>query len=244
LSGHSKWATIKRKKGANDAARAKIWTKIAREILVAVKEGNSGDPNINPRLRDAIAKARANNMPNDNIQRNIKKGEGGAEGTNFSEVLYEGYGPGSVAIIVHGNTDNKNRTAADIRHAFDKCGGSLGQSGSVAFMFDQMGEIQVKRDDKVDDMDDFELNAIDAGADDIDLEDDEKISVYTKLDAMKEATDKLTKLGYTIMDSDVTYLPQTEVKIDDEKKREQFERLIDMLDENDDVVDVFTNYSE
>lgn len=244
MSGHSKWATIKRKKGANDAARAKIWTKIAREILVAVKEGGSGDPSINPRLRDAIAKARANNMPNDNIQRNIKKGEGGADGTNFTEVFYEGYGAGSVAIIVHGNTDNKNRTAADIRHAFDKCGGNLGQSGSVAFMFNQMGEIQIKRDEKISDIDEFELNAIDAGAEDIDLDDDEKISVYTKLDEMKQTTDKLKEFGYTIMDSDVTYLPQTEVKIDDEKKLADFEKLMNMLDENDDVVDVFTNLGE
>jgi len=243
MSGHSKWATIKRKKGANDAARAKIWTKIAREILVAVKEGGSSDPAMNSRLRDAVAKARANNMPNDNIQRSIKKAEGGVEG-NFTEVFYEGYGPGSVAIIVHGNTDNKNRTAGEVRHAFDKCGGNLGQSGSVSFMFDQMGEIQIKRDEKIGDIEEFELNAIDAGAEDIDLDDDEKINVYTKLDELKQASDKLKEFGYTIMDSDVTYLPQTEVKIDDEKKRINFEKLLDMLDENDDVVDVFTNYSE
>ena len=171
MSGHSKWSTIKRKKGANDAQRAKIFTKIAREIIVAVKAGGP-DPDNNSSLKDAIAKARSNNMPNDNINRTIKKAAGDTDGDNYESITYEGYGPAGVAVIVNALTDNRNRTAADVRHAFDKNGGNMGQTGCVSFMFDQKGIIIIENEDM--DEDEITMDALEAGADDIEVRSEER----------------------------------------------------------------------
>jgi YebC/PmpR family DNA-binding regulatory protein len=237
MSGHSKWSTIKRKKGANDAQRAKIFTKIAREIIVAVKAGGP-DPDNNSSLKDAIAKARSNNMPNDNINRTIKKAAGDTEGDNYESITYEGYGPAGVAVIVNALTDNRNRTAADVRHAFDKNGGNMGQSGCVSFMFDQKGVIIIENDGLNED--DVTEDALEAGADDLEF-DEEVIEITTEPANMSAVRDALAE-KYTISSAEVSMVPQTMTQLTDEGQINSMTKLLDMLEDNDDVQDVYHNW--
>lgn len=236
MSGHSKWATIKRKKGAIDAKRGKIFTKIGRELMVAVKEGGP-DPDSNSKLRDVIAKAKANNMPNDNIQRSIKKASGEGNANDYFEMVYEGYGPCGIAVIVETLTDNKNRTAGDLRHYFDKNGGNLGQTGCVGFMFDRKGLIVIEKADGIDE-DTLMMDALDAGADDFNVEDD-CYEIMTSPEAFSSTRDALDKKGYTFVQAEINYIPQTTTTIDNEEDAKKMERLIDMLEENDDVQNVY-----
>lgn len=239
MSGHSKWSTIKRKKGANDAQRAKIFTKIAREIIVAVKAGGP-DPDNNSRLKDVIAKARSNNMPNDNINRTIKKAAGDGDSDNYENITYEGYGPNGVAVIVNTLTDNRNRTAADIRHAFDKFGGNMGQNGCVAFMFDQKGVIVIEDEDSEIDEDEITMDALEAGADDIEIEDG-VIEITTAPSDLGLVRDALAE-KYTLASAEVSMVPQTMTEITDEKQITQMQRMLEMLEDNDDVQDVYHNW--
>lgn len=237
MSGHSKWSTIKRKKGANDAQRAKIFTKIAREIIVAVKAGGP-DPDNNSSLKDAIAKARSNNMPNDNINRTIKKAAGDTDSDNYEAITYEGYGPAGVAVIVEALTDNRNRTAADLRHAFDKNGGNMGQTGCVSFMFDRKGVIVIENEDI--DEDDITMAALDAGAEDIQY-DDEAIEITTAPNDMGAVRDALAE-KYAITSAEVSMVPQTMTTLTDEGQINAMTKLLDMLEDNDDVQDVYHNW--
>jgi YebC/PmpR family DNA-binding regulatory protein len=238
MSGHSKWSTIKRKKGANDAQRAKIFTKIAREIIVAVKAGGA-DPENNARLKDCIAKARSNNMPNDNINRTIKKAAGATDTDNYENITYEGYGPNGVAVIVETLTDNRNRTAADMRHYFDKFGGNLGQSGCVSFLFDQKGIIIIEQDAKVGE-DELTLDALEAGADDVNVE-EEYFEIITAPETFREVRDALEN-KYTISSGEVNMIPQTMVELTDEKQVLMMTKLLDSLEDNDDVQNVYHNW--
>ncbi|MCD8391118.1 MAG: YebC/PmpR family DNA-binding transcriptional regulator [Firmicutes bacterium] len=237
MSGHSKWSTIKRKKGANDAQRAKIFTKIAREIIVAVKAGGP-DPENNSSLKDVIAKARSNNMPNDNINRTIKKAAGDNDTTDYETITYEGYGPSGVAVIVNTLTDNRNRTAADVRHAFDKFGGNMGQSGCVSFMFDRKGVIVIEGDEL--DEDDVTMDALDAGADDIDFEDGiaEITTTPEDFSAVREALES----KYTFSTAEIRMVPQTMAELTSEDDIKNMSRMLEMLEDNDDVQDVYHNW--
>lgn len=237
MSGHSKWSTIKRKKGANDAQRAKIFTKIAREIIVAVKSGGP-DPDNNSRLKDVIAKARSNNMPNDNINRTIKKAAGSTDNDNYENITYEGYGPNGVAVIVETLTDNRNRTAADIRHAFDKFGGNMGQSGCVSFMFDQKGVIIIENDDI--DEDEITMDALEAGAEDIEV-DAEMIEITTVPSDLGVVRDALEG-KYTLTSAEVSMVPQTMTELTDETQITNMQKMLDMLEDNDDVQNVYHNW--
>lgn len=237
MSGHSKWSTIKRKKGANDAQRAKIFTKIAREIIVAVKSGGP-DPDNNSSLKDAIAKARSNNMPNDNINRTIKKAAGDSDSDNYENITYEGYGAGGVAVIVDTLTDNRNRTAADVRHAFDKFGGNMGQTGCVSFMFDRKGVIIIE-DEEIDE-DEITMDALEAGADDIEI-DDGIIEITTAPADMGAVRDALGE-KYTIASAEVSMVPQTMTELTDENQITQMQKMLDILEDNDDVQDVYHNW--
>ena len=240
MSGHSKWSTIKRKKGANDAQRAKIFTKIAREIIVAVKAGGP-DPDNNSSLKDAIAKARSNNMPNDNINRTIKKAAGDTDTDNYENITYEGYGPNGVAVIVNTLTDNRNRTAADVRHAFDKFGGNMGQNGCVSFMFDQKGVIVIEDEDGEIDEDTITMDALEAGADDIEI-DGGVIEITTAPSEMGLVRDALAE-KYTLASAEVSMVPQTMTDITDENQVIQMQKMLDMLEDNDDVQDVYHNWN-
>lgn len=238
MSGHSKWSNIKHKKEKSDNQRAKIFTKLGREISVIVKAGGA-DPESNTKLRDAILKARSNNMPNDNIQRCIKKAAGETGGDNYEEIVYEGYGPSGVAVIVETLTDNRNRTAADMRHYFDKCGGNLGQTGCVTFMFDKKGIIIVNGEGA--DEDQLMMDALDAGADDFSAEDDGYFEVSTDPDAFGAVCAALEEKGYKIESAEVLRVPQTTVTLTSEDDLKNMTKLIDMLDDNDDVQNVFHN---
>ena len=237
MSGHSKWSTIKRKKGANDAQRAKIFTKIAREIIVAVKAGGP-DPDNNSSLKDAIAKARSNNMPNDNINRTIKKAAGDTEGDNYESITYEGYGPAGVAVIVNTLTDNRNRTAADVRHAFDKNGGNMGHTGCVSFMFDRKGVIVIENDGF--DEEEVTMDVLEAGADDLEI-DEECIEITTEPASMGAVRDALAE-KYTISSAEVSMVPQTMTELTDEAQIKAMTKMLDMLEDNDDVQDVYHNW--
>lgn len=240
MSGHSKWSTIKRKKGANDAARAKVFTKIGREIAVCVKEGGP-DPDANSRLRDLIQKAKQNNVPNDNIDRVIKKAAGGGEKNDYETVVYEGYGPCGVAVIVETLTDNRNRTAGDVRHYFDKFGGNLGQVGCVSFLFERKGIIVIENDglneEKV--MDDV----MNAGADDFNYG-EEAIEISTSPDNFREVRDALEKMGYTFASAEIEQVPSTYTAIEDPELRGKMTRLLEALEDNDDVQEVWHNWDE
>ncbi len=238
MSGHSKWSNIKHKKEKSDNQRAKIFTKLGREISVIVKAGGA-DPESNTKLRDAILKARSNNMPNDNIQRCIKKAAGETGGDNYEEIVYEGYGPSGVAVIVETLTDNRNRTAADMRHYFDKCGGNLGQTGCVTFMFDKKGIIIVNGEGA--DEDQLMMDALDAGADDFSAEDDGYFEVSTDPDVFGAVCAALEEKGYKIESAEVLRVPQTTVTLTSEDDLKNMTKLIDMLDDNDDVQNVFHN---
>ena len=238
MSGHSKWSTIKRKKGANDAQRAKIFTKISREITVVVKAGGP-DPDSNSKLKDIISKARANNMPNDNIMRTIKKAAGENEGDNYEEIVYEGYGPCGVAVIVETLTDNRNRTAGDMRHYFDKYKGNLGQTGCVGFMFDKKGVILIEAEDGIDE-DSLMMEALDAGAEDFSFEDGifEITTEPETFSAVREALEG----SYTLASAEVTMVPQTTTELTGEDDIKNMNKLLEMLEDNDDVQNVYHNW--
>ena len=242
MSGHSKFANIKHKKEKNDAAKGKIFTIIGRELAVAVKEGGS-DPANNSRLRDVIAKAKANNMPNDTIDRGIKKAAGELGTVNYEFVTYEGYGPGGIAIIVDALTDNKNRTASNVRNAFTKGNGSIGTQGCVSYMFDQKGQIIIDREECDMDPDELMMLALDAGAEDFSEEED-SFEILTAPDDFSAVRQKLEGEGIPMASADVTMIPQNYVALTDETALKQLNRTLDMLDEDDDVQAVYTNLEE
>ncbi len=242
MSGHSKFANIKHKKEKNDAARGKIFTIIGREIAVAVKEGGP-DPDNNSRLRDVISKAKANNMPNDTIERGIKKAAGDVNAVNYEYVSYEGYGPGGTAIIVNALTDNKNRTAANVRSAFTKGNGSIGTQGCVSFMFDEKGQIIVDRQECTMESDELMMLALDAGADDF-VEEDDSFEILTAPDAFPDVRSALEEKNIPMASAEVTMIPQTYVKLSDEQDIKNITRTLDLLDEDDDVQEVFHNWEE
>ncbi len=240
MSGHSKWANIKRKKEKTDAVKGRSFTKIGREIAVAVKEGGP-DPDSNARLRDAVAKAKANNMPNDTITRSIKKAAGELGNINYEEVTYEGYGIGGVAVIVSTLTDNRNRTAGDVRHLFDKFGGNLGANGCVSYLFDKKGIIEIEFED-VEDVDEDEITmfALDSGAEDVNIE-DTLVTVYTSPEDFAAVSKAYAEAGkYNIISAELGMVPQNTVELD-EAKSETFMKMIDNLEDNDDVQDVWHN---
>ncbi|MDR7857160.1 YebC/PmpR family DNA-binding transcriptional regulator [Tissierella sp.] len=239
MAGHSKWNNIKNKKGKEDAKRAKIFTKLGRYIMVASKEGGA-DPDYNPALKAAIDKAKAENMPNDNIERAIKKGSGELGSDNFEEIIYEGYGPSGIAVFALCLTDNRNRTAPDVRHAFDKCGGNLGQSGSVTFMFDRKGVIAIERADSIDE-DELTMQAIELGAEDF-ISEDEGFEIISTPEDFNAVRDGLEKAGYTFAMAEISYIPQNTIELTDEKDIKNMEKLIDMLEDHDDVQEVYHNW--
>lgn len=237
MSGHSKWKNIMHKKEKTDAQRAKIFTKIGREISLAVREGGP-DPVSNAALKDLIAKAKSNNVPNDNIERVIKKAAGGNDGANYEVLTYEGYGPCGVAVYLRCVTDNRNRTAGDLRHYFDKCGGNLGQTGSVNWMFEKKGVIVIDGTDEDEDqlIDDMVM------ADALDVVSEEGIfTVYTEAEAMSQTNDMILEEGYTVLSAEVAYVPNNYTTLSDEDG-EKMQKLLDMLDDNDDVTDVWHNW--
>lgn len=243
MSGHSKFANIKHKKEKNDAAKGKIFTKIGREIAVAVKEGGGADPANNSRLRDVIAKAKANNMPNDNIERSIKKAAGDADANNYERVVYEGYGPNGTAIIVEALTDNKNRTASNVRSAFTKGNGNIGTPGCVSFMFDKKGQILIDREDFEMDTDELMMLALDAGAEDF-AEEEDSFEIITDPDSFSEVREKLEEAGIPMMEASVTMIPQTYVELTDETDIKNIQKTLDLLDDDDDVQEVYHNWEE
>ena len=243
MSGHSKFANIKHKKEKNDAAKGKIFTKIGREIAVAVKEGGGADPNNNSRLRDVIAKAKANNMPNDNIERSIKKAAGDANAANYERVTYEGYGPSGTALIVEALTDNKNRTASNVRNAFTKGSGNVGTPGCVSFMFDKKGQIVVAKEDFEMDADELMMLALDAGADDF-AEEEDSFEILTDPEAFSDVRLKLEEAGIPMAVAEVTMIPQTYVELTDETDLKNIQKTLDLLEEDDDVQEVFHNWDE
>ncbi len=242
MSGHSKFANIKHKKEKNDAAKGKIFTIIGRELAVAVKEGGP-DPNNNSRLRDVIAKAKANNMPNDTIDRGIKRAAGDANAVNYEHVTYEGYGPGGVAIIVEALTDNKNRTASNVRNAFTKGNGSMGTTGCVSYMFDQKGQIIIDREACEMNADDLMMLALDAGAEDFSEEED-SFEVLTTPEDFSAVREALEKEGIAMAQAEVTMIPQTYNTLSDENDIKFLNRTLDLLDDDDDVQAVYHNWEE
>ncbi len=239
MSGHSKWANIRRRKGAADAVRGSLFTKIGRELAVAVKSGGA-DPEANTKLKDVIAKAKAANMPNDNIWRSIKKAAGAEGGENYEEISYEGYGPGGVAVVVKTATDNRNRTAGDLRHTFDKYGGNLGTNGCVSFLFQEKGVLLVDREGREDE-DAVMADALDAGAEDFAAE-EEGYSIETAPADYYAVKAALEKKGYAFLDGSVRMVPVTWTKVTDAETVEKLEKLIEHLEEHDDVQEVYHNW--
>lgn len=242
MSGHSKFANIKHKKEKNDAAKGKIFTIIGREIAIAVKEGGA-DPANNSKLRDVIAKAKANNMPNDTIERGIKKAAGDGDSVNYVQVTYEGYGPSGTAIIVDALTDNKNRTAANVRNAFTKGQGNIGTQGCVSYLFDQKGQIIIAKEDCDMDADDLMMMALDAGAEDFSEEED-SFEVITAPDDFSAVREALEAENIPMASAEVIMIPQTYVSLTDEKDITNIQRILDLLDEDDDVQEVYHNWEE
>ena len=244
MSGHSKWHNIQKTKGAADAKRAQAFTKIAREMIVAVKEGGSGDPRSNSKLASVIAKAKAANMPNDNIKRTIDKALGSGSGDNYEKITYEGYGPSGVAVIVETMTDNRNRTAGEVRHLFDKYGGTLGVSGCVSWSFDRKGVIVIDNEDEELDEDTVMMDALDSGA--ADFEPDEgSFTVYTAEDDVAAVSDVLTAKGYTLLSAQVEMLPQNGyIKLSSEDEAKGLQKMLDLLEDNDDVQNVWHNWED
>lgn len=240
MSGHSKWANIKRQKGAADARKGKIFTKLGREIQIAVKVGGSADPNANSKLKDVIAKAKAANMPNDNITRSIKKASGDGDNANYEEITYEGYGPGGIAVICECTTDNRNRTAGDLRHYFDKFGGNLGQSGCVSYMFNKKGVIVVEKGDKINE-DTLMMEALEAGAEDFEANEDcyEILTDPADFSAVREA---LEGKGYEFLEAEVSMLPTTTTKLTDPEQIKFMDRLLENLEDLDDVSNVYHSW--
>ncbi len=242
MSGHSKFANIKHKKEKNDAKKGKIFTIIGREIVIAVKEGGP-DPANNSKLRDVIAKAKANNMPNDTIERGIKKASSSSDSSNYERITYEGYGPAGIAIIVETLTDNKNRTAADVRSAFTKGGGNIGTPGCVSFMFDKKGQIIISKENYGGEADDLMMIALDAGAEDF-QEEDEYYEILTDPDSFSEVRESIEKEGIEMDEADITMIPQTYVALTDETALKNLQRTLDLLEDNDDVQYVYTNLDD
>ena len=238
MSGHSKWNNIKRKKEKTDAAKAKIFTKIGREISGIVKTGGP-NPQENSKLKDAIAKAKAANVPNENIERIIKKAAGDSSANNYEELIYEGYGPCGIAVIVEVLTDNRNRTAGEMRHYFDKYGGNLGQSGSVMFMFDRKGQIIIEAEDK--DEDTVMEDALEAGAEDFTFDGD-VFEIVTDPNELGAVRDALEAKGYTFVSAEVAYIPQTMTTLEDPDAIKNMEKLIEMMEDNDDVQAIWHNW--
>ena len=241
MSGHSKFANIKHKKEKNDAAKGKIFTRLGKELMVAVKEGGP-DPNNNSKLRDVIAKAKSNNMPNDTIDRSIKKAAGDANAANFTAITYEGYGPNGTAIIVETLTDNKNRTASNVRNAFTKGGGYVGTPGCVSFMFDTKGQILINKEECSMDSDELMMLALDAGADDFNDEDEDAFEILTNPDDCGTVREALEKAGLKLDQAEVTMIPQTWVELTDPADIKQMNRILDLLDDDDDVQAVYHNW--
>ena len=242
MSGHSKFANIKHKKERNDAAKGKVFTVIGRELAVAVKEGGP-DPANNSRLRDVIAKAKANNMPNDTIDRGIKKAAGDAASVNYETITYEGYGPNGVAIIVDTLTDNKNRTAANVKNAFTKGGGNVGTPGCVSFMFDKKGQIIIDKEDCEMDADELMMIVLDAGAEDFSEEED-SFEVLTGTEEFSGVREALEAAKVPMIQADITMIPQTWVELTDEESLKKMNRILDLLDAEDDVQATYHNWDE
>ncbi|MDD3569806.1 MAG: YebC/PmpR family DNA-binding transcriptional regulator [Lachnospiraceae bacterium] len=242
MSGHSKFANIKHKKEKNDAAKGKIFTMLGREIAVAVKAGGA-DPANNGKLRDIIAKAKSNNMPNDTIDRSIKKAAGADDGVNYEVVVYEGYGPNGVAVIVEALTDNRNRAAANVRNAFTKGGGNMGTSGCVSFMFDEKGLIVIDKEEVEMDDDEIMMIALDAGAEDFGVEED-SYEITTLPDDFSAVREALEKSGIPMASADVTMIPQTYTELTSDEDIKKMNKLLDLLDEDDDVQNVYHNWDE
>jgi len=240
LAGHSKWKNIQRTKGAQDAKRGKVFTKIAREMIVAVKEGGSGDPTKNSRLAAAIAKAKAANMPNDNIKRTIEKASGAGNGDNYERVTYEGYGPRGVAIIVDAMTDNRNRIAAEVRLNFDKYGGNLGTSGCVSWSFTRKGVIVIDNEDEKLNEEAVLNDALEAGADDIEI-DDGVFEIYTAPDGFATVSGALESLGYNFLSAQIEMVPQNYVTLTDSEDIKNMTKMLDLMEDNDDIQDVWHN---
>ena len=241
MSGHSKWHNIAAKKGKADAARGKIFTKLGRELLMAVKQGGP-DPDSNSKLRDVIAKCKSNNMLNDTINGAIKRAAGAGNSENYEEIVYEGYGPNGIAVIVNASTDNRNRTAADVRHVFDKFGGNLGTSGCVSYMFEKKGVIVIEKASTNLSEDDLMLMAIDAGAENFEAE-DEYYEITTSADDFSKVREELEKNGLTFVEASVQMVPNMYTKLDDEGAR-KMGLLLEKLDELDDVIEVYHNWDE
>lgn len=237
MSGHSKWANIKHRKGKQDALRGKIFTKLGKEIAIAAKDG--ADPSTNRKLADLIAKAKQNNMPSDTITRAIKKGSGEMDGVTYEEITYEGYGPSGIAVIVQTLTDNRNRTAGDVRHIFDKNGGSLGTSGCVSFMFEEKGLIIIEKNEKLEE-EALMMMALDFGADDFAVQED-SFEIYTAPENFSEVRQKLEDAGIEMVSAEVTMIPQTTVEVTDAEVIKKMNKMLDMFDDNDDVKDVYHN---
>ncbi|MGI5935420.1 MAG: YebC/PmpR family DNA-binding transcriptional regulator [Oscillospiraceae bacterium] len=240
MSGHSKWHNIQKTKGAQDAKKAKIFSKIAREIIVAVKEGG-GDPDNNTRLAAAITKAKAANMPSDNIKRTIEKALGSGDSSNYENITYEGYGPGGVAVIVETTTDNRNRTASDMRHYFDKYGGKMGTTGCVSWSFDKKGVIIIGNEDGSLDEDTVMMDVLEAGATDMEVDED-CFEVYTEPENFQSVVDALEKAGYSFLSAQVEMIPQTYVRLENEEDIKNMQKMLDMFEDNDDVKDVWHNW--
>ena len=244
MSGHSKWHNIQKTKGAADAKRAQEFTKIAREMIVAVKEGGSGDPNNNSRLATVIAKAKAANMPNDSIKRTIDKALGSGNTDNYESVTYEGYGPNGVAVIVEAMTDNRNRTASEVRHLFDKYGGNMGASGCVSWSFDRKGVIIIDNEDGDLDEDTVMEDALEAGADDI-VTEEGAFEVYTSPDSFAEVLNGLEGTGkYKFLSAQIEMVPQNYVTLTDPDSIKMFEKMLDLMDDNEDIQNVWHNWDE
>lgn len=239
MAGHSKWSNIKRKKGKEDAKRGKEFTKLSRYIMVAAREGG-GDIEYNPALKTAVEKAKAANMPNENIERAIKKGTGELGGENYEEITYEGYGPEGVAVYVSCLTDNRNRTASDIRHAFDKFGGNLGQSGCVSFMFDRKGLLAIERNDSIDE-EELMLLAIDLGAEDFDS-DEFAFEIITSPEDFNRIRDALSEEGYEFQMAEIGFIPQNTIKLTKEEDIKNMVKLIEALEDNDDVQEIYHSW--
>lgn len=237
MSGHSKWHNIQAKKGKNDAKKGKIFTKIGRELILSARDGGS-NPDTNAKLKDVIAKAKAANMPGDTIDRAIKKGSGELEGITYEEIIYEGYAPGGVAVMVKFLTDNRNRSAASARHIFDKYGGNLGASGCVSYMFQRKGQIVIERIDEIDE-DELMMQALEAGAEDFNAE-EEAFEILTDPLDFSTIREELEKLGYSFLEADITMIPDVMASVDMDTAP-QTQKLLDMLEDDDDVQDVYHN---
>ncbi len=242
MSGHSKWSNIKHKKEKSDSQKAKIFTKMGREIAVAVKLGGP-DPDANSRLKDIIAKAKSMNVPNDNIERSIKKAAGDGDTNNYEDIVYEGYGPSGVAVIVETLTDNRNRTASDMRHYFDKFGGNLGQMGCVSFMFDKKGVIIIDNEEAELDEEEVMMDALDAGAADF-IAEENYFEVQTEPNDFSSVVSALEAKGYKFASAQVENVPQTTVKLEKEEDIINMNKLIDILEDNDDVQNIYHNWEE